>query len=241
MRRLAAITLAMLAGVAATVRLGVWQLDRAGEKTALQTTLDERAHLPPLDEHALARSEQEAQAQEYRPVALHGRWIAGHTIYLDNRSLEGHAGFIVVTPLRLDARDDAILVQRGWTPRDARDPRLVPRVPEPAGEVVVRGRIAPPPGRLFEFGAPAPGAIRQNLDLAALSAQMRLPLVPATVQQADPDGTAGDGLVRRWPAPALDVEKNYGYAFQWFAMSALMAGLYVWFQILRPRLRRPAA
>ena len=34
---------------------------------------------------------------------------------------------------------------------------------------------------------------------------------------------------------ALGVEKHYGYAFQWFAMSALVLGLYLWFQWLRPR------
>ncbi|MEO5695997.1 MAG: SURF1 family protein, partial [Burkholderiaceae bacterium] len=34
--------------------------------------------------------------------------------------------------------------------------------------------------------------------------------------------------------------KHYGYAFQWFALSALMTGLYVWFRLVRPRLRRGA-
>jgi surfeit locus 1 family protein len=34
------------------------------------------------------------------------------------------------------------------------------------------------------------------------------------------------------------VHKNLGYAVQWFALAALMTGLYVWFQLVRPRLRR---
>ena len=44
-----------------------------------------------------------------------------------------------------------------------------------------------------------------------------------------------DGLLRQWPRPALDVHKHYGYAFQWFALCALMTGLYVWFQLVLPR------
>jgi surfeit locus 1 family protein len=56
------------------------------------------------------------------------------------------------------------------------------------------------------------------------------------VQDASPEG--GDGLLRQWPHPAVDVHKHYGYAFQWFALCALMAGLYVWFQLIRPWLRR---
>jgi surfeit locus 1 family protein len=31
------------------------------------------------------------------------------------------------------------------------------------------------------------------------------------------------------------VQKHYGYAFQWFALSALIIGLYAWFQLPRPR------
>jgi surfeit locus 1 family protein len=63
-----------------------------------------------------------------------------------------------------------------------------------------------------------------------------LELAPAV---ATPAAAGGDGLVRDWPAPAADVHKHYGYAFQWFSLSALTLILYVWFQVLRPR-RRPA-
>ena len=90
------------------------------------------------------------------------------------------------------------------------------------------------------FSAAQGGTIRQNLDLAAFSAEIHLPLAPVSVQQNDSAATAGDALLRQWPHPAVDVHKHYGYAFQWFAMSALMAGLYVWFQLVRPRLRRLA-
>jgi surfeit locus 1 family protein len=54
-------------------------------------------------------------------------------------------------------------------------------------------------------------------------------------QQAD---GAADGLARDWPPIATGVEKHYGYAFQWFGLSALIAALYVWFQIVRRFKRR---
>ena len=65
-----------------------------------------------------------------------------------------------------------------------------------------------------------------------------LKLRPLSIQQLDADGAPPNGLLRHWPAPAFDVHKHYGYAFQWFAMAALITGLYVWFQLVRPRLRR---
>jgi surfeit locus 1 family protein len=237
-RRFVIVTIATILGVAVTARLGMWQLSRAAEKIALQTALDTRGHLAPLSNADLAREANEADAQHYRPAIVRGQWLTGHTVFLENRQMNGRPGFFVVTPLRLDGRSDSVLVQRGWAPRDMRDRTLLPRVDEPAGTIEVQGLIAPPPSRLFEFSAAQGGTIRQNLDLAAFSAEIHLPLAPVSVQQNDSAATAGDALLRQWPHPAVDVHKHYGYAFQWFAMSALMAGLYVWFQLVRPRLRR---
>ncbi|HKX44752.1 MAG TPA: SURF1 family protein, partial [Burkholderiaceae bacterium] len=109
-RGFAIVTLATIVGAALTARLGVWQLSRAAEKVALQTALDTRGHLPPLDNFALARDAAQAEAQHYRPAVLRGHWVAGHTIFLENRQMNGRPGFFVVTPLRLTGRDDALLV-----------------------------------------------------------------------------------------------------------------------------------
>ena len=65
-----------------------------------------------------------------------------------------------------------------------------------------------------------------------------LPLRPVTVVQEDGTAPPGDGLLRQWPRPAAGVHKHYGYAFQWFALSALILGLYAWFQLIRPRRAR---
>jgi len=238
-RRAAIVLLATLVGMAVTARLGVWQLDRAAQKRALQSALDERAHLAPLDDASLATTAAQAELQHYRPVRLRGTWRAQNTVYLDNRQMDGRPGFFVVTPLLLPG-GDAVLVQRGWAPRDMADRTRVPAVPTPAGEVELSGLIAPPPARLFDFAGGVAATIRQNLEPAAFAQEIGVRLRPLSVQQQDTPGAAGDGLARRWPAPAVDIHKHYGYAFQWFAMCALMAGLYVWFQLVRPRLRRRA-
>ena len=236
--RVAAVLIATLVGVAATANLGAWQLRRAAQKIALETALDARAVLPVIGTADLATVAALAEPQRYRPVRLRGRWVAGQTVFLDNRQMDSRVGFYVVTPLRLDGRSDAVLVQRGWVPRDLLDRTLLPAVPTPDGEVEVDGLIAPPPSRLYEFASAASGAIRQNLDLSGFAVESGLTLVPLSVQQRDSPTTRGDGLLRRWSRPAVDVQKHYGYAFQWFALCALMAGLYVWSQLVRPWLRR---
>jgi len=235
--RALAVLVAAVLGVVLTANLGAWQLRRAAQKIALQDALESRAKLPALDAGGLARLPEQAEPQHYRPVALRGHWLPERTVFLENRQMHARVGFYVVTPLQLAGRPEAVLVQRGWVPRDLRDRTLLPAVPTPTGEVDVQGLIAPPPARLYEFAAGGSGPIRQNLDLDAFGVESGLRLLPLSVQQSDSTSTAGDGLLREWPRPAVDVQKHYGYAFQWFALCALMAGLYVWFQLVRPRLR----
>lgn len=239
--RAALVLAATLVGVVLTANLGAWQLRRAAQKIALQDALDSRARLSTLTASELARSAAQAEAQHYRPVHLRGRWLPERSVFLENRQMAGRVGFYLVTPLRLEGRDDAVLVQRGWVPRDLRERTLLPTIATPPGIVEVDGHIAPPPARLYEFAPSTTGVIRQNLDLGEFRLETGLLLAPLSVQQADSASAAGDGLLRQWPRPAVDVQKHYGYAFQWFALGALMAGLYVWFQLVRPRLKRSDA
>ncbi len=229
------VLLATVVGVAVTARLGYWQLSRAHQKLERQAQIDARGQLPPLPVAALARDAAQAAPQYYRRVQLEGRWVADDTVFLDNRQMDGRPGFFVVTPLRLAADSGAVLVQRGWVARDPNQRTRLPTLVTPAGTVRIDGVIAPPPARLFQFATEASGAIRQNLDIAAYAHETGLRLLPWSVLQSDSPTTAGDGLLRHWVRPAVDVQTNYGYAFQWFAFSALMAGLYVWFQLIRPR------
>ena len=237
-RRAAWVLLATLAGVLITASLGTWQLRRAAQKVAIQLALDSRALLSVLSAADLAHDAETAALQHYRRVRLRGQWLTPRTVFLENRQMNARVGFYVVTPLQLDGRPEAVLVQRGWVPRDMNDRSLLPPIVTLPGSVEVQGTIAPPPARLYEFSTAAAGAIRQNLDMASFATETGLRLAPLSLQQHDSEATANDGLLRQWPRPAVDVQKHYGYAFQWFAMSALMAGLYVWFQLLRPRRRR---
>jgi surfeit locus 1 family protein len=247
--RAAVVLLSTLVAVGLTARLGIWQLDRAAQKEALQSQLDDRLLLAPLAASELARSLGPAASQHFRAALLRGRWLPQYNVFLDNRQMGGRQGFFLVTPLEL-APGEAILVQRGWAPRDLRDRLAVPAVPTPETEVTVAGRLAPPPGRLFALGGADTGAVRQNLDLESFSSETGLRLLPLSLLQVGGlpggspalEGASADGLKRDWPGPAVDVHRHHGYAFQWFSLCGLLTGLYVWFQLIQPWLRgRPGA
>lgn len=228
------VTGAALAAALLTARLGRWQLDRAAQKQAIEQAIERQAVAPPLERATELPTDAGAAASVvHRRARLTGRWSPAQTVFLDNRPMAGRVGFVVVTPLVLpDGR--ALLVQRGWQPRDFTDRTRVAEVPTPSGEVVVSGRLAPPPARLFEFDGKDEGRIRQNLDPVVYARETGLKLLPLSLLQSDPVDPP-DALQRQWPAPTVGVDRHHGYAAQWFGLSLLVVILYVWFQFIQPR------
>jgi surfeit locus 1 family protein len=231
------LTVAAGVGIAVTLALGVWQMSRAAEKLALHAAIAQHQAMTPVSQRELLAS-RDPTGLLHRSVVLRGTWVSSHTVFLDNRQMQGKVGFYVVTPLRLEGSDAAVLVQRGWVQRNFLEREKLPPIATPEGVVELRGRLAPPPAKLYEFAGAAVGLIRQNLDLAQFRAETNLPLLALSVQQI---GGPSEGLLRDWPEPASGVATNYGYAAQWWALSFLIAILYVWFQFVAPRRKVPHA
>ena len=221
------ITVSALLAVFATASLGRWQLARAAQKTSLQAAIDGQSQRARLTNDSLLALP-DAAAAVHRTAQLRGTWVADRTVFLDNRQMNAKPGLYVVTPLLLENSSQAVLVQRGWVARNFMDRASVPNIPAATSLVEIAGRIAPPPSKLYELGGTETGLIRQNLDLAQFKTETGLALLAVSVLQT---GAASEGLARDWPVIGAGSEKHYGYAFQWFAMSALIAILYVWFQI----------
>lgn len=230
------ITLSTVVAVAMTAGMGVWQLSRAAEKQARQAALDVQSAKFPLDA-AGVRAAPDPMALLHQRASLRGTWVADQALFLENRPMNGRTGLIVLMPFVLEGADrTALVVQRGWAPRGFEDRTLLPKLDTPTGVVEIEGRMALPPSDLYALGNPTVGPIRQNLDLPQWRVETGLPLLPITLQQT---GGSESGLLRDWPVVNLGVEKNYGYAVQWFGMASVFVVLYVWFQIIRRFYSRP--
>lgn len=206
------------------VSLGQWQTRRGDEKQGIQAKMAARQSAPAMTlENAAGIDVTEA---EFRHVKLRGRFVPEWTTYLENRPYNGVPGFYVLMPFKITgSAASAILIERGWAPRDANDRTRVPAVPTPADEIEIEGVIRSDAGHLLQLGAaeaPRPGAIMQNLDIAAYARASQLPLAPFVVEQS---GEIKDGLVRDWPAPSLGIDRHRGYAVQWYTL-ALMAVIF---------------
>lgn len=213
--------------------LGQWQLGRAVQKLALRDAIAENQAKPQLDNEGFLAMLSTGDVL-YRRVNLTGRWLADATVFLDNRTMNGRVGFVVVTPLKLEPAGQVVLVQRGWVARNFVDRQALPNVANPSSVVQIGGMVSPPPSRHFDLGGGDDGRIRQNLDPKTFGDALGLGLAPVSVQET---GDERDGLSRNWAQPNTGVDTHYGYAFQWFTLSGLVALYYLWFQIVK-RFRR---
>jgi surfeit locus 1 family protein len=202
------ITLSALAMAALTLSLGIWQLQRAELKEKISL---ERREAP--------------------PITVNGMWLANQTLYVDNRQMKAKVGFFVVTPLMLET-GEYVLAERGWIARDFLDRKKLQSIDTPSGEVSISVRRLenPKPPAVIASNADAEYPIVQYLDLKAIEKTQTKRIYKGYVQQL---GANSEGLKREWFEPASGVEKHYGYAFQWFALCALLIGLYVWFQWIK--------
>jgi surfeit locus 1 family protein len=237
-------TIGVLVVVALCVRLGFWQLDRLRERRALNARVAARLTAPPVsDIGALS----DTAGLVYRGVTARGRFDNDRAIVLPGRSHRGVPGVHLLAPLRLEGRDDAVLVNRGWIPAaDAATIRLEQfALP---GATAVRGLILPFPGAAQSL-APGRSAARTDtafrriwfrVDPAALRAQYPYALLPATVQELPVEGSVGYPV--RLDPPPLDPGPHLGYALQWFSFALI--GIVGWLVLVlrrRPTRASPVA
>lgn len=223
-------TVATVAGIALFVIAGQWQQRRMEQKQALRAQFDGAVAMAPA---ALPQDVADWSAWRYRPIAAEGVFDAAKQILIDNKINEGRAGYHVVTPLVLrDGR--AVLVDRGWIAAGETRAQL-PAAPPPAGDVTVRGRVNIPTANYVELSRDAPaGVVWENLDPSRFGARTGLAVLPIVVEQTAPTGGT-DTLVRNWPAPDFGIERHRIYMVQWYLFAATAAGLWMYFNLRRPR------
>jgi surfeit locus 1 family protein len=212
-------------GAIVMIGLGIWQLDRLQERRARIATIAGRVDQSPV---VLSGEALDAGSMEYRPAVVSGQFDFAHEIVLRNRALNGAPGYHVLTPLRIEGSEGAVLVDRGWIPYEAASPELRTAYAGPEGPVTVRGLIRlsqPRPSSLAPADPPL-GPDRPRLDawfwpdLSKIQRQVPYPLLPFYLEQdPGPDRNA-------IPVPVHDIDlgegPHLGYAVQWFSFAVIL-------------------
>ena len=223
-------TLLVLLAAAVMVGLGFWQLDRLLGRRAANALIAQRRAEPAVTITADNAAELEAGALAERRVVVAGTWDYDREVVVRGRSYEGAPGYHLLTPLRIDGSDRAVLVDRGFIlyteagPEQRRAFRKGPR-----GEV--EGLAHEP--RTSGEAAPAPAPIRgafidvwPRADLVSIGRELPYPLLPVWAEQLPvPDNT---DFPRADPDLALDDGPHLGYLLQWWSFALiLLAGYFV--------------
>lgn len=213
-------TTVLVAG--ACVSLGVWQLVRLRERRSANARAMAERELPPvrIGEGRLSRN------PSHRRVEAAGEYDLAREFVIRARLLREIPGVQIVTPLRIQGLDTAVLVNRGFVPApDGVRPRGID-YGEP-GRVEVRGSAQPVPDR--GDGAPlvSHGAETWNrLDLTAMGVRLPYPVAAYyLILQADSGSPDHTFRGRRYPIrldpPPLDNGPHLSYAIQWFFFAGL--------------------
>lgn len=236
-------TVLVIAAAVVTARLGFWQLDRLEQRRTFNSAVLAQIDAPPLDLNSAPSGGLEVM--EYRRAAVTGVYDPAGEVVLRNQIYQNQPGYYLLTPLRIEGRDEAVLVNRGFIPLDQADPQSRAAFAEP-GPVTLRGvlRLGHVP-RIF--GAPdptlAPGETRLDawnaVNLERIAAQLPYPLLPVVLELAPPAGAALSAAAApagalAFPAPVyvqpeISEGSHLSYAFQWFSFAALLAVGYPFF------------
>jgi cytochrome oxidase assembly protein ShyY1 len=108
------------------IKASFWQWDRHVQKQELIKTLQATLTREPAELLSLAQSQTMWSSEAWRRVHFSGSYDFEHEVIVRrNRGKQDHAGFHVITPLKLDNSNAWVLVDRGFVPlgREGREYR----------------------------------------------------------------------------------------------------------------------
>ena len=218
----AGLALAILLG------LGVWQLQRKGEKETLIEQIIARSRVEPPS--SLPRAEDwNPASDEFRRVRVAGRFLHDKETLVHGLAAgaaPGRAlqGYYVLTPLQR-SEGGTVLVNRGFIPTELKDSARR-EAGQVRNETTVTGILRG--SELRTMFVPAPDPARgewYHRDIGGIAAAVGVPEVPPFLVESDATANPGG-----WPKGGqlrVDLPNNHlQYAFTWFGIAGCLIGVF---------------
>jgi len=208
--------------------LGFWQIDRADQKNVLNSNYTDRQQeaIIVLDKNNVI---DEKSSLLWRKVEFEGSFINKQNIILDNQIFNQIAGFNIITPFKIKSSDSLVLINRGWHP-NLKNRETLPIINEISDERILQGHIASFPVSGIKLGKNNIETLNsqifrfQRLDAAELNYFFSAKMMPYMIYL---DPIIDKELYGNFKLPAPDSQKNYGYAFQWFAFAITLLIIFI--------------
>lgn len=201
------------------ILLGFWQIERAEIKASLIEEFDL--------EQAKAPKPMSSSSSQWSRVYLEGYYDSSQQVLIDNQINNGKVGYKIYTPFYYD-QDQAIFVDRGWisqgkTRNDLPDLnfnstklRITGSLIKPEKEVLAGDELLTEKWPLVSQ-TKSPSIIQEAYDKQFSNKVLIL----------EPGSLYMNEYVALIPF-VITPTKHYGYALQWFTMSLVLAGMFMY-------------
>lgn len=197
------------------IRLGIWQLDRASEKMALQAAMQQEQQKEAINIEDIIITRDGTIPNLH--VTLAGEYINDKSFLLVPQSYNGQLGFGVITPFRLQNSNRIVLVDRGWI-TVASGAKLNFGLVVGARQLTAQIHLqSSSPGADERPDASSWPVQIRRLDVDVISEILGEDIFPYPVRlNEDQPGV----LIRHWTAVTANSNANISYAIQWFVFAS---------------------
>ena len=201
------------------VFLGVWQIERAAHKEGLLQAFNAEQESPPI--------RLTSQSPDWSRVFVDGIFDSSRQILIDNQIHKGKVGYKIFTPFRFDD-NKIVLVDRGWIAQGQsrsdlpqlnileKKSRIIATVTSPEQGVLAGSELL-----TNEWPR-----VSQTKAVEVIASAFKEPILDI-VLVLDPGSSQIIEFIQIKPF-AITPVKHYGYAMQWFTMSIVLLGMFLY-------------
>lgn len=201
------------------VFLGVWQIERAAHKEGLLQAFNAEQESSPI--------RLTSQSPDWSRVFVDGIFDSTRQILIDNQIHKGKVGYKIFTPFRFDD-NKIVLVDRGWIAQGQsrsdlpqlnileKKSRIIATVTSPEQGVLAGSELL-----TNEWPR-----VSQTKAVEVIASAFKEPILDI-VLVLDPGSSQITEFIQIKPF-AITPVKHYGYAMQWFTMSIVLLGMFLY-------------
>ena len=201
------------------VFLGVWQIERAAHKEGLLQAFNAEQESPPI--------RLTSQSPDWSRVFVDGIFDSSRQILIDNQIHKGKVGYRIFTPFRFDDTK-IVLLDRGWIAQGQsrsdlpqlnileKKSRIIATVTSPEQGVLAGSELL-----TNEWPR-----VSQTKAVEVIASAFKEPILDI-VLVLDPGSSQITEFIQIKPF-AITPVKHYGYAMQWFTMSIVLLGMFLY-------------
>lgn len=209
----------LVVGLLLTIRLGVWQLNRADEKRLIVKASTEPSVASTLTPDGMPPA-------PFQKLRVTGTYLANNPLLLDNQLYQHKLGYQVLSLFKL-SDGSLVLLNRGWVEKPKEAGLLA--LTRPTGTQRLKVSAYYPSSKqwlLGEFLSSSEGdyQVIETLDLSKIEALLGVKLKPYVLRLKE--GEKG-GYVCEWATANLTPEKHLAYALQWFSFAVVIFSIFL--------------